>query len=195
MGHLGQLCTLLALIPLLCCSSSKAEQPKFLVAIVGEHQNQEHYALTPRAKNDEGFPIVPLPSSHPAKGATSSEFDHFFVSVRNDSGNSVRLPLWDSDWYDCLRFVITTTDGKTFQVKRPYEDWTMNELHEWVFTPDGMKIFTVDFINEDWEGLPAYGSIKTHQHFKIEAIFSYHDPETKKELVFHSRAVEAQNGF
>lgn len=179
---------------------ASAAAPDFSVTVVGYEQGQEHGFNDPQAGKDHGFPIVQLPMHPPTKplmelDRPSERGTHFYVVVRNISKSTVRIDQAFSDWFNCLHFSLTTPGGKTFEVHRPYsQNWTWNPTETWVFQPDGMRIFTVDFTTGNWDGLPIPDSIGSRIHFKLDAQFWYREREGKKDLEFHSGPIEVENG-
>lgn len=173
--------------------------PNFSVVIVGYQQGQEHYFKDGLAKKDQGFPIVQLPlrpPPHPDLDSDeTSQGARFYVVVRNISKSTVRLDLAASSWYECLHFSLTTPDGKTFQVSRPPTAWAANPIVSWVFQPDGVRIFIVDFTAGRWQGLPPYGSVRSGLHYMVDAHFQYYDWEREKSLDFRSGLLEVRNGW
>jgi hypothetical protein len=179
---------------------ASAATPDFSVTVVGYRQGQEHGFNDPQAGKDHGFPIVQLPTQPPPKplmelDRASERGAHFYVVVRNISKTPVRINQPFSDWFNCLHFSLTTPDGKTFEVHRPYaQNWTWNPTESWVFQPDGMRIFTVDFTTGNWDGLRSPDSIGSRSHFKLDAHFGYRDKASGKELDFHSGPTEVESG-
>jgi hypothetical protein len=190
---------LIATAVLLGLGPLPAAEPNFSVTIVGEQQRQEHHFRDAQAKTDHGSPVIPLP----VRPATKTELGldkasppgtYFYVVVQNLAKDSVRLDFSESDWYECLSFLIKTPDGKTFHVSRPLTEWWWNPLEPWIFQPDGMRVFTVNFTTGRWPGLPPYESVRSGAPFKITASFGYYDRERRKGLVFSSSETQVQNG-
>jgi hypothetical protein len=126
---------------------------------------------------------------HPARNP-------FYVVLKNISRHSIRLNLADSEWYNCLEFQITATNGKTFSIHRPLSQlWAANSIASWIFQPDGMRILTVDFTSGRWEGLPSETDLPRKSPFKIKATFEYRSRDEKGTIMkYDSEAIDAVPG-
>jgi hypothetical protein len=182
---------------LLSAHSLIAEDPSFLVTIVGYRQKQNHDFHSDQADHDKGCPFIKVPSQASSVvhvGPDEATGNHFYVLVRNVSKSSIRLNLKDSDWYDCLVFHLINPDGKSFEIRRPPTAWAANGVDSWIFQPDDLRVLTVDFTSGRWQGLPPAGELSFRAQFKIKATFSYYDWDIKKRRSYDSPDTLAENG-
>ena len=178
-----------------------AEEPNFSVTIVGSRQFQEHNFQSDQADQDRGCPWIEIPAKPVTEATLESDSaikGHFYVIVRNLSKTSVRLSLDMASWYDCLSFEIIAPDGKSFRIHRPPTAWAANPEESWIFQPDEVRIFTVNFLSGRWEGFPPEGEIPYRLPFQMKASFSYTDFNRKTDLTkirkFDSNVTEVRDG-
>jgi hypothetical protein len=127
-----------------------AESKDFAVSIVGlRESNNLQFSR-------EGLPIVYYAGpAHSAGLLWNEPSEHsFFVVVQNVQKVADKMAVSASAWYDCLRFTIKTSSGKTYSVSRLEFAWTANPIETWIFPSGGMRIIPVDFANPYWKELP-----------------------------------------
>jgi len=111
-----------------------------------------------------------------SSGATSSSMT-LYVIVQNIGPNPIRVSINGSDWYNCLHFQIQTPSGQTFTISRPPLGWAADAPEPWLFQPNGIKVFEVDFSQTDfpntWAGIPSDKDIPKGSPFKIQVVFNY----------------------
>jgi len=185
------------LFPALACCGlflwinfANAEENQLRVSIVG---NQQVTCTANAGGNGKPLtvPVISLPGtstvdSPPPKGAS------FFVILQNIGEKPVRLIMSSSGWYDCLKFEITSPSGKTFQIDRIPIPWAANGLETWVLEPQDIRILTVNFHDQTWEGFPSQSNLPLRQLFKITALFRPpSDPQQKEPGFLESKVTDA----
>ncbi len=170
-------------------SFANAEESSLRVSIVGRQQ----VTCTPDTGEHSApltVPVVSLPGTSTVDSPPSTST--FFVTLQNVGEKPIRLTLGESSWYDCLAFEIVSPSGKTFQIRRIQIPWAANGLETWVLAPQDLRILTVNFLDQTWEGFPPQADLPLRKLFKIKALFtapSY--PRYMEPVIVESRVTGA----
>jgi len=166
-----------------------AEESPLRISIVGNHQ-ATYIPYTGASPAPLTVPIVSLPGT-PTVDSPPSAGSAFFVILENLGEKPVRLTLAESDWYDCLEFEITAPSGKTFPIRRILIPWAANGQETWVLGPQDLRVLTVNFRDQTWEGFPPPADLPLRRLFKIKARFKTPDYPQKEPTILESKVTAA----
>lgn len=97
----------------------------------------------------------------------------FYVVIENTQNKATKIKMFMSDWYSGLTFKLVNAAKESYSIQRPDTPWTVNGPMSLTFPPHGIRIMPVNFINEEWDGLPAAPS--PPEVMQMTATFSYSD--------------------